>query len=115
MSMANGHPGNEGGGINAREHGRDAVAIYADIREHGGGKYKVHIIDLSQSGFRIKTSTHISDDRAIFLTLPGYAPLEARIAWHHGHEYGCRFISPLHEAIYEHIVKTHPSLVVQGS
>ncbi len=98
-------------GLNSRQFNRDTVAIYADIREHGGGKYKVHIIDLSRSGFRIRTSTHLREDRKLFLTLPGYAPLEAQIAWHRSNEYGCHFTGPLHEAIYEHIVKTHPSLV----
>ncbi len=111
--MAGDNSEGEDHGVNAREHGRDAVAIYADIREHGAGKYKVHIIDLSQSGFRIKTSSVLRDDRSLFLTIPGYAPLEARVAWHRGNEYGCRFLSPLHEAIYEHIVKTHPSLKVE--
>lgn len=113
--MTSDYSDNSAHGVNAREHGRGAVEIYADIREHGAGKYKVHIVDLSQTGFRIRTSTHIKDDRSLFLTLPGYAPLEARIAWHRGHEYGCRFVSQLHEAIYEHIVKTHPSLMVQNS
>jgi len=98
------------GTINAREFGRGDVQIYADIRERGAGKYKVHIVDLSRSGFRIHTSSHLRSDREIFLTIPGYAPLEARIAWHRGHEYGCEFITRLHEAIYEHIIKTHPSL-----
>jgi len=113
--MTGDYSDNDPHGINAREHGRGAVEIYADIREHGAGKYKVQIIDLSQSGFRIRSSTHIRDDRSIFLTLPGFAAMEAQIAWHRGNEYGCRFVSYLHEAIYEHIVQSHPSLKVVES
>jgi hypothetical protein len=96
--------------FNAREHGRGDVEIYADVREHGAGKHKVYIIDLSRSGFRIGSSTHIRSDHAIFLTIPGYAALEARIAWHHKDQYGCEFVNRLHEAIYDHIVGRFPSL-----
>ena len=99
--------------FNAREYNRGGVEIYADIREHGAGKHKVHIIDLSPTGFRIKSSTHIRDDHAIFLTIPGYAALEARIAWHENHLYGCQFVNPLHVAIFEHILGQFPSLGVK--
>jgi hypothetical protein len=97
-------------GFNSRDHDRGAVEIYADIREHGGGKNKVQIIDLSQSGFRFRSVTHIRDDRSIFLTIPHFTALEARIAWHDRGMYGARFISGLHPAIYEHILRTYPSL-----
>jgi PilZ domain len=96
--------------FNAREHGRGGVEIYADVREHGAGKHKVYIIDLSCSGFRIRSSTHIRADHAIFLTIPGYAALEARICWHEGDQYGCEFVNRLHAAIYDHIVNRFPSL-----
>ncbi len=96
--------------FNAREHDRGDVLIYADIREQGAGKHKVNIIDLSCSGFRIYSLTYIKVDRKVFLTIPGYAPLEARIAWHNGDLYGCEFSDGLHIAIYEHIIKTFPSL-----
>lgn len=95
---------------NAREHNRGDVQIYADIREQGAGKHKVNIIDLSRSGFRIYSLTYIKVDKMVFLTIPGYAPQEARIAWHHGDLYGCEFTSGLHVAIYEHIIKQFPSL-----
>ncbi len=98
--------------FNAREFNRGSVEIYADVREHGGGKLKVHIIDLSQSGFRIRSSTYIRDDRSIFLTIPGYAALEARIMWHDRDLYGCGFINPLHPAIFEHMLGNFPSLAI---
>lgn len=96
--------------FNAREHTRGGVEIYADVREHGGGKHKVYIIDLSRSGFRIRSSTYIRDDRTIFLTIPGYAALEAKIAWHKGDLYGCLLINKLHVAIFDHMVRQFPML-----
>lgn len=96
--------------FNAREHNRGDVQIYADIREQGAGKHKVNIVDLSQSGFRVYSLTYIKVDRKVFLTIPGYAPQEARIAWHNGDLYGCEFTERLHVAIYDHIIKQYPTL-----
>jgi hypothetical protein len=96
--------------FNAREHDRGDVLIYADIREQGAGKHKVNIIDLSKSGFRIYSLTYIKVDKIVFLTIPGYAAQEARIAWHQGDLYGCEFKTPLHVAIYDHILRTFPTL-----
>jgi hypothetical protein len=96
--------------FNARQYDRGDVQIYADIREQGAGKHKVNIIDLSRSGFRIHSLTYIKVDKTVFLTIPGYAPLEAHIAWHAGDLYGCEFKDQLHIAIYDHMLKTFPSL-----
>ncbi|NJM49819.1 MAG: PilZ domain-containing protein [Sphingomonadales bacterium] len=96
--------------FNAREYDRGDVQIYADIREQGAGKHKVNIIDLSRSGFRIHSLTYIKVDKTVYLTIPGYAPLESRIAWHKGDLYGCELKDRLHIAIYDHILKTFPTL-----
>lgn len=94
--------------FNHRAYSRGEVAITADIREHGGGRQKVEIVDLSQSGFRMRTGSFIPQDKVIFLTLPGYNPLEAHIAWHQRELYGCEFIQRLHEAIFEDILRKYP-------
>lgn len=96
--------------LNHRQFQRGEVSITASIREHGGGRQQVDVIDLSRSGFRMTTGSLIPQDRIIFLTLPGYNPLEARIAWHEREVYGCEFVQRLHEAIYDHILQTYPGL-----
>ena len=52
---------------------------------------------------------YLNPDSSLFITIPGFAPLETRIAWHERDEYGCRFVNELHEAIYDHILKAHPA------
>lgn len=89
---------------------RDAVSIPADIREKGAGRQKVSVIDLSRSGFRMHCIFLIPDDRTVFLTMQGLESLEARIAWHEDDYYGCEFRQKLHEAVYDHIIRTHPTL-----
>lgn len=96
--------------FNSRAFQRGAVRITAEIRESGGGKQKVDILDLSRSGFRMNCVFLIQKDKAVYLTIPGFESLEARVAWRESDYYGCQFVSRLHEAIYDHIVKKYPSL-----
>lgn len=93
-----------------RETCRGDVAITADIRAFGGNKTRVKVIDLSQTGFRMESLSLISDSQAIFLTIPSFGQMEARIIWQTEWMYGCQFARPLHLAVYEHIVRTHPAL-----
>jgi len=94
----------------SREFARDPVSIPAEIREKGAGRQKISVIDLSRSGFRMHCIFLIPEDRTIFLTMQGFESLEARIAWHDGDFYGCEFKKRLHEAVYDHIIRTYPKL-----
>ena len=92
---------------------RGAVAIAAEIRVRGEQKSRVNIVEISQTGFRMECLTFISDHQVIFLTLPSFQPMEARIVWQNEWMYGCEFARPLYFAVYEHIVRTHPALQVE--
>jgi PilZ domain len=94
----------------SREFQRDPVSIPAEIREKGAGRQKVSVIDLSRSGFRMHCIFLIPDDRTVFLTMEGLESLEARIAWHDNDYYGCEFKQRLHEAVYDHVIRTYPVL-----
>ena len=94
----------------SREFQRDPVSIPAEIREKGAGKQRVSVIDLSRSGFRMHCIFLIPNDRTVFLTMQGLESLEARIAWHDDDYYGCEFKQRLHEAVYDHITGTYPTL-----
>jgi hypothetical protein len=104
-----GHDSNAG--FNSREHNRGDVQIDGELREVGGGKHRIKIVDLSSSGFRVFSLTYIKVDKVVYLTIPGFTPLEATIAWHEKDYYGCRFTSQLHIAIYDHIIQKFPSLI----
>ncbi len=101
---------NSKAGYNSREHSRGDVQIDGELREVGGGKHRIKIVDLSSSGFRVYSLTYIKVDKVVYLTIPGFAPLEAAIAWHEKDYYGCQFTSQLHIAIYDHIIQKFPSL-----
>lgn len=90
---------------------RGDVAITAHIRALGGIKNQVNIVDLSETGFRMESLTYMSNDQVIFLTVPGFQQMEARIIWQSEWMYGCEFARSLHPAVYDHIVNSHPSMV----
>lgn len=96
--------------VDARARERGEVAISASIRVQGGFRITARVIDLSETGFRMECLTDIPDDRVIFLTMPSFSQLEARIAWRTEWTYGCEFAQPLHTSVYGHILKAHPAL-----
>jgi type VI protein secretion system component VasA len=100
--------------FNLRRYDRGDVRIPCDVREKGFGHHKAMIADLSRSGCKIITPMYLNPEKALFITLPGFSPLEARIARKKNEEYGCEFVNQLHEAIYDHILRTHPSLARRG-
>ena len=89
---------------------RTDVSIEAEIREAGGGRFKIYVLDLSETGFRMKSLTYINPESRITLTLPGMAPLAASVAWAKSDHYGCSFLNPLYPAVLDHIVRQYPSL-----
>lgn len=94
--------------FNSREFSRDVVSIDAHIREMGAGKQRVSVIDLSCSGFRMHCVFLIAVNRTVFLTMPGFEAMEARVAWHSDQYYGCEFKQRLHTAVYEHVIRKYP-------
>lgn len=89
---------------------RAGVDIPAVVRESGAGRLEISILDLSQDGFRMRSLTYINPEKKLFLTIPGFGPLEASVAWNEGDLYGCRFSQPLHPAVYDHIIDRFPAL-----
>ena len=89
---------------------RADVRIEAEIREAGGGKFKIDVLDLSVTGFRMHSLTFINPESRVYLTMPGMAPLAAKVAWTKGDYYGCEFDNPLYPAVFDHIVSHFPTL-----
>ena len=89
---------------------RAEVRIAAEIREAGGGKTIVDVLDLSVTGFRMHSLAFINAESRVYLTMPGMAPLVAQVAWTKGDYYGCHFDNPLYPAVFDHIVARFPSL-----
>lgn len=99
--------------VNNRKSKRNAVQISAELRISGGQKFKVLVLDLSQTGFRIETGNHIAIGSKIYLAMPELNSLPAQVAWNDRTFYGCAFLHPLHSSVFKHVVARHPSLRIK--
>ena len=95
---------------NRRAH-RNSVHMTAELRLSVGQKFKVSVLDLSQTGFRIETGNHIELGSRIYLAIPELNSLPAQIAWCKKTLYGCAFINPLHYAVFDHIARKYPAMM----
>lgn len=96
---------------NNRKAQRNAVQMVAELRLSVGQRFKVSVLDLSETGFRIETGNHIELGSKAFLAIPELNSLPAQIAWSEGTYYGCEFLHPLHPAVFDHISRKYPALV----
>jgi hypothetical protein len=86
---------------------RRAIGLRAQLREFGGGKIEVEVEDLSTTGFRVESIYRLAVGQRVYIAIPSFAPFEAQIAWAAGGHYGCRFVQPLHPAVFDLIVARH--------
>lgn len=93
-----------------RSTNRRDVRVTASIRAAGGTRFEIDLVDLSITGFRFESYFPLPTGWRVFLTIPTFAPLEAEVAWADGRAYGCRFLKPLHPAVFDTIAERHPSL-----
>lgn len=100
---------NAGSGMRWDHDGRRAerlgVQMKAALRASGSAKFNVDVIDMSVVGFRFDTVSHLNIGDRVWLTVPGMAGLESAVVWRNRHHYGCEFVSPLHVAVLDHIVR----------
>ena len=91
---------------------RAGVEILAEVREPGLGRVSAMILDLSLTGFRMRCITRLNAEKRIYMTLPSFAALESVICWAEGDYYGCEFVQSLYPAVFDHIVKKYPTLIM---
>lgn len=92
-------------GSDKRAAERTPIALDAQLRGRGASKFAIRVVDISTTGFRAECEFRLHEDTLVWLTLPGMASLEARVAWRDGNFlYGFVFAQPLHEAVLDRIV-----------
>lgn len=92
-----------------RRSARVAVRMMASLREQNFSKFDVEVSDLSMDGFRCETHYRLLPDAIVWLTIPGFSPLESRVVWSNRNSYGCAFTQPLHIAVLDHVARMHPA------
>lgn len=95
-----------------REFERGTVNITANLQLSNGPKFKVTVLDFSPAGFRLQTANYIALDHVVYLTIPGFQPFQARVAWNYKEQYGCQLARKIHSAVFAHIADSFPGLVL---
>lgn len=90
---------------------RGATRVYlrlagATFRQPLCSPAPVVVEDLSTTGFRTDWPYRLNKDDRVWLKLPGYEALPARVAWFADFHVGCRFEHALHPAVLDTIVRT---------
>jgi hypothetical protein len=98
------------GAFNRRRKPRKSVLVLADFRKAGRTAFRVRVIDLSQSGCHCDCTSKVTVGDRVWLSLEGFAPIEAVIRWSNPHGFGAEWAHPMHISVFEHICRTYPSL-----
>ncbi|GAA0471460.1 hypothetical protein GCM10009096_10570 [Parasphingorhabdus litoris] len=84
---------------------REAVEAEIFIRQSDSQLFRATLSDLSVSGFRMTSYTHLDPKKLVYIRLPGIQTLSATIKWVDYQDYGCAFTNDLHPAVLEHLIK----------
>ena len=84
---------------------RAQLTILCEVRQGMRPWKMARLTDLSETGFKLAWLPDYSPGQPLKIRIPGMQMLKAKIAWHQGKQIGCAFESPLHVAVFEHIVR----------
>ncbi|MEO8724339.1 MAG: PilZ domain-containing protein [Sphingobium sp.] len=84
---------------------RQTVLIGVKLRLPGETWFTSRIADLSPTGFRLQSFVSLNPGMKIWIMFSGFEGRRANVIWTRAHEAGCVFETPLHTAIYDHIVR----------
>ena len=83
---------------------RARLSLLCEVRQ-GAAEWKLaRLTDLSETGFKLGWLPEYRLDKPLRIRIPGIEPLSAKICWHEGKQIGCEFASPLHVAVFDHVV-----------
>lgn len=77
----------------------------AKFRESGATGTGVTVEDLSRKGFRTEWPYPLKPGDRVWITLPGLEAKCARVRWTRGFSIGCQFEEPIHQAVFDHLLR----------
>jgi hypothetical protein len=83
---------------------REPASVSADCRS-GMKRSCVDVVNISRTGAKIVTLDPVQAGSTFWMKLPNLEPLEMSVVWSKGLEAGCRFLKPLHPAIFRVIAQ----------
>jgi hypothetical protein len=89
----------------ARIHERVPVDAEVTLRRSGKLKFRVRVYDISPDGCRAEFVERPEQHERVWIRFEGMHSLEATICWIAGSKTGMRFVQPIHDAVFEHLLK----------
>lgn len=93
------------GGQPAERQPRAEVVIVCEVRQGTRPWRTARLEDLSPGGFRIASLPDHRAEVPLRIRIPGIQLLSARICWSRDNAVGCEFDTPLHQVVFEHLVR----------
>ena len=85
---------------------RAILRFVCDVRQGMAPWRRLSLNDLSPGGFRIARFGEVDPFQPVRIRIPGLQVLSANIAWQDNGAIGCAFIAPLHDAVFDHLVRS---------
>jgi hypothetical protein len=82
-------------GDTVRRAPRRAVDEAARLRPNSWSAIEVHMMDVSELGFRASCEARLQVGGCVSLDVAGVGPVEAQVEWQRDDEFGARFLAPL--------------------
>ncbi|MBC7987662.1 MAG: PilZ domain-containing protein [Sphingomonadaceae bacterium] len=96
-----------GEGREARAAPRVPVSLRVGFRKRGMTRADGELLDLSAQGFRIDTTCVLEPGMEVWLSLPGFEPRMAHVAWVEGFQAGCKFEMPFNDYVLQSFLTRH--------
>lgn len=71
---------------------RVQISIAAVLIDSDGGELPVQVIDVSSSGFRLRSDEQLMAGEEVRLRIPRYGDFRAQLKWVNGHDTGGMFL-----------------------
>ena len=84
---------------------RAQLSIVCEVRQGTRPWKMARLSDLSETGFKLAWLPDYDPSKPLRIRISGIEMLSAKICWHEGKQTGCAFASPLHVAVFDHIVR----------
>ncbi|QGN53332.1 PilZ domain-containing protein [Novosphingobium sp. Gsoil 351] len=84
---------------------RAPLSVLCDVRQGSRPWRLARLSDLSERGFKLAWMPDYDISKPLRIRISGIEMLSARICWHEGKQLGCAFATPLHVAVFDHIVR----------
>lgn len=89
-----------------REKERAPLGVVCEVRQGMAPWRRLSLEDISTGGFRIARFGPADPSQPVRIRIPGLQVLSAQICWQDGPAIGCAFQTPLHEAVFAHLLQS---------